>query len=275
MGEGFRAPPTGRPRPMPPILTLLTDFGSVDTYVGQVKGAVLSVAPEVVLVDLSHAVPPQDIASGAFLLASAVEAFAPGTIHLAVVDPGVGSNRRAIAIQSTRGDHFVGPDNGLLWLAVERLGGLRRAVELREPRFWRSQTVGATFHGRDIFGPVAGHLARGVDMSALGPAVADLVRVELPRATAEHGEVLYVDTYGNLITNFSALDALTENELLRIGAYEARPAPHYAAAERGALLVVAGSAGWLEISIRDGSAAHLTGATRGTPVHRVHARRSG
>jgi S-adenosylmethionine hydrolase len=258
---------------MPPILTLLTDFGSLDTYVGQVKGAILSVAPETVLVDLTHAVPPQDIASGAFLLATAVEAFAAGTVHLAVVDPGVGSNRRGVAIQSRRGDQLVGPDNGLLWPAVERLGGVSHAVELREPRFWRSQQASVTFHGRDIFGPVAGHLARGLDMSALGPTVTNLARLEVPRATEDHGEVLYVDTYGNLITNIPAPAEFSETELLRVGTYEAHPAPHYAAAAAGALLVIAGSAGWLEISVRDGSAAHLTGATRGAPVERVRARR--
>lgn len=260
---------------MPPIVTLLTDFGSLDTYVGQVKAAILSVAPETVLVDLTHAVPPQDIASGAFLLASAVEAFAAGTVHLAVVDPGVGSDRRAVAVQSTRGDRLVGPDNGLLWPAIERLGGVRRAVELREPRFWRPQPASVTFHGRDIFGPVAGHLARGVDMSPLGPAISNLERLELPRATEDRGQVLYVDTYGNLITNFPSPDALLTTASLRVGACEAHPAPHYAAAPRGALLVVPGSAGWLEIAVRDGSAAQVTGATRGTPVERIHARRDG
>ena len=253
------------------LVTLLTDFGARDTYVGQVKGAILSVAPGVALVDLTHAVPPQDVRAGAFLLATAVQAFPVGSVHLAVVDPGVGSTRRAVAVESERGDRLVGPDNGLLWPAIVRLGGLTRAVELRERGFWRSDHPSVTFHGRDIFGPVAGHLARGLDLSALGPPLADLTRLELPRATDTRGEGLFVDTYGNLITNFPASDAADLDVRLRVGDHTARRAAHYAAADEGALIVVAGSAGWLEISVRNGSAASLTGAMRGTPVGRVRA----
>ena len=149
------------------IVTLLTDFGLADTYVGQVKGAILSVAPSAVLVDLSHAVPPQDVFAGAFLLWSAVEPFPAGTIHLAVVDPGVGSDRRAIAVRSARGDLFVGPDNGLLLPALERLGGRQAAVELTERAYWRAESrrvPSTTFHGRYIFGPVAGRLAEDLPL---------------------------------------------------------------------------------------------------------------
>src|ERR1700694_1457365 len=135
------------------VVSLLTDFGLDDTYVGQVKGAILSVAPDATLIDLTHAVPPHDVLAGACLLCSAVEPFPAGTIHLAVVDPGVGSERRAIALRVARGDVFVGPDNGLLVPAVERLGGRAQAVELTESRFWRP-TQSRTFHGRDVFGPV-------------------------------------------------------------------------------------------------------------------------
>ena len=144
-----------------PLITLLSDFGLDDAYLGQMKGAILAVAPAVTLVDLTHAVPPQDVFAGAFLLWTALEPFPAGTIHLAVVDPGVGSERRAVALRAQRGDVFVGPDNGLLWPAVERLGGCGQAIELNEPRFWRTN-VSSTFHGRDLFGPVAGHLANGV-----------------------------------------------------------------------------------------------------------------
>ena len=145
---------------MTALITLLTDFGLDDTYVGQMKGAILAVAPSVTLVDLTHAVAPQDVFAGAFLLWSAVEPFPSGTIHVAVVDPGVGSARRAVALRSNRGDIFVGPDNGLLWPAVERLGGCELATELSEPRFWRP-SPSSTFHGRDLFAPVAAMLARG------------------------------------------------------------------------------------------------------------------
>src|SRR5438128_1821721 len=132
------------------VITLLTDFGLADTYVAQMKGAILTVAPSATLVDLTHAVPPQDVRAGAFFLWSAVEAFPAGSIHVAVVDPGVGSERRAIALRSTRADIFVGPDNGLLLLAVDRLGGCAQAIELTDPRFWRRRSLA----------PAAGRLCR-------------------------------------------------------------------------------------------------------------------
>jgi S-adenosylmethionine hydrolase len=245
------------------VVTLLTDFGLRDTFVGQVKGAVLSVAPGASLVDVSHAVAAQDVLGGAFLLWSAIEVFAAGTIHLAVVDPGVGSARRAIAIRSARGDVLVGPDNGLLWPAIERLGGIERAVELTERRYWRQRLTSSTFHGRDIFGPVAGHLAQGVPLEALGVAVSDPTRLDLPRPAGQRGEILYVDVYGNLVTNFAA-DATAHG--VRLGERLIPFAAYYAAVEPGALLALVGSAGLVEISARGASAAALTGATRGTPV---------
>src|SRR5579872_6120862 len=146
-------------------ITLLTDFGLTDTYVAQVKGGILAISPSATIVDLTHQVPPQDVRAGAFLLWSAVEAFPPGTVHLAVVDPGVGSARRAIAIKARGGHTLVGPDNGLLMPAVQRLGVTAVAVELTQSRFWREQQASATFHGRDIFGPVAAHLASGISIT--------------------------------------------------------------------------------------------------------------
>src|SRR5438270_3285197 len=154
------------------VIALLTDFGISDTYVGQVKGAILSVSPTVSIIDVTHAVHPQDIRAGAFLLWSAVESFPPKSIHVAVVDPGVGSSRRGIAIQSTRGDYLVGPDNGLLLPAARRLGGITHAVDLTRAEYWRPQTS-ATFHGRDVFGPVAAHLANGVPLHRFGPPISD------------------------------------------------------------------------------------------------------
>ena len=161
------------------LITLLTDFGTQDTYVGQVKGAILSVAPSASLVDLTHAVPPQDVPAGAFFLWCAVEAFAAGSIHLAVVDPGVGSNRRGIAVRAARGDYFVGPDNGLLIPAVDHLGGRTEAVELTNREFWRPQPT-STFHGRDVFGPIAGHLANGIPLTQLGRFITNPIHLSLP-----------------------------------------------------------------------------------------------
>jgi S-adenosyl-L-methionine hydrolase (adenosine-forming) len=249
------------------IVTLLTDFGTADTYVGQVKGAILSVAPGAVLVDLTHSVAAQDVQAGAFLLWAAVEAFPAGATHLAVVDPGVGSSRRAIAVQSGRGDVFVGPDNGLLVPAAERSGGVQRAVELNEPRYWRQQQASRTFHGRDLFGPVAGHIAAGVRLHLLGRSLADIRRpFGLDLAEGFNGTVVHVDTYGNLVTNILASALPEEQFRVRLGRHVITSAAYYAAVAPGALLALVGSAGLLEISARDASAAALTGAQRGTPV---------
>ena len=162
------------------VITLLTDFGLEDGYVAAMKGVIAAIAPDARLVDVTHLVPPQDVASGRFRLLTVVPYFPPGTIHLAVVDPGVGTARRAVAIRSASGSCFVGPDNGLLLGALET-DRPAAAVELSEPRFWRTPTPSATFHGRDVFAPVAAHLARGVDLGALGPSIAPetLVRLAL------------------------------------------------------------------------------------------------
>jgi S-adenosylmethionine hydrolase len=246
------------------LVTLLTDFGTDDTYVGQMKGAILSVVPSATLIDLTHGVPPQDVQAGAFLLWCSVEVFPAGTIHLAVVDPGVGSQRRAIAIGSARGDYFIGPDNGLLMPAVDHLGGLTEAVELSRSEFWRSQPTN-TFHGRDVFGPVAGHIANGIPLSQLGRPISDPISRSLPEPRGLEGEVVHVDTYGNLITNLTAA-SLPPRYSVRLGAVQIPQAIHYAQVDEGALLALVGSAGLLEISARNASADALTGAGRGTPV---------
>jgi S-adenosyl-L-methionine hydrolase (adenosine-forming) len=246
------------------IVTLLTDFGSQDTYVGQVKGAILAIAPEAAVVDLTHAVPPQDVLAGAFLLWAAVDVFPPGSIHLAVVDPGVGSARRAIAVRSARGDVFVGPDNGLLVPAAERFGAID-GFALTERRYWAPQKSG-TFDGRDVFGPVAGHLAAGVALEQLGQPVSELQRVAgLEWSRGPDGNVVHVDTYGNLITNILG-STLPARFRVRLGTRLVRQAGYYEAVQPGELLALVGSAGLVEISARNASAAAITGAARGTPV---------
>ena len=246
------------------LITLLTDFGLDDTYVGQMKGAILSVVPSATLVDLTHGVPPQDVQAGAFLLWCSVEVFPAGTIHLAVVDPGVGSQRRAIAVGSARGDYFIGPDNGLLIPAVDHLGGRIEAVELTKSEFWRPQPT-STFHGRDVFGPIAGHLANGIPLTQLGRFITDPIHLSLPVPHGLEGEVMHVDTYGNLITNIVGSTLPTQFQV-RVGAQVIRAATHYEQVPRGELLALVGSAGLLEISARNASADALTGAGRGTPV---------
>lgn len=244
----------------------------MDTYVGQMKAAILGVAPSAILVDLTHAVPAQDVRAGAFLLWTAVEAFPRGSLHLAVVDPGVGSSRRAVAVRSRRGDLLVGPDNGLLLPAVEQLGGLDAAVELTEEVYWGPRRS-RTFHGRDVFAPVVGHLAAGVPLEKVGRPVEQLqVPFRLPPPTEEEGlvvgEVLHVDTYGNLITNLPGAQ-LPARFRVRVGltVVEGAPHPHYQAVAPGELLALVGSAGLLEISARDGNAASVLGAERGERVH--------
>lgn len=256
---------------MPPLISLLTDFGVTDTYVGQMKAALLRVAPGAVLVDLTHEVPAQDVKAGAFLLWSAVEAFPEGSLHLAVVDPGVGSTRRAVAARTRRGDVLVGPDNGLLVPALEQLGGLAAAVELTAPEYWGPRQS-RTFHGRDVFAPVVGHLAAGVPLERLGRELRHLERpFSFPPPREEDGcpvgEVLHVDTYGNLITNLPGA-VLPARFRVHLGSTVIEDAPHahYQAVPSGAPLSLVGSAGLLEVSVRDGSAAEVLGAGRGARV---------
>ncbi len=246
------------------IVTLLTDFGLADTYVGQMKAAVLSVAPTVTLVDLTHLVPPQDVRAGAYLLWAAVEPFPPGSVHVAVVDPGVGSARRAVAAASARGDRFVGPDNGLLLPALDRLGGCRIAVALDNSSYWRAQRSN-TFHGRDVFAPVAAHMANGLELESFGTPVQLQRPFELGFTDGPNGEVIHVDTYGNLVTNLRASRLPTHYEV-QLGSRRVRAVPYYAAATPGELVALIGSSGLLEVSVRDGNAATLTGLKRGDRV---------
>lgn len=249
--------------PKPPVLALLTDFGLRDAYVGIMKGVVLSICPEARLVDLCHEVPPQDVASGARLLETAVDAFPEGTVFVAVVDPGVGSDRAAVAVRSG-GRTFVGPDNGLLgFLAVERAVRIQNKAVMRHP-------VSRTFHGRDVFAPAAAHLARGVRLDYLGPKIdrlRSLARPE-PRATKAGlvGEVVSVDRFGNLITNIAA-EQIPEGATIRLGRrWIGRVVPTYASVEAGALAALIGSSGVLEVAVRNGNAHETTGAGAGASV---------
>jgi S-adenosylmethionine hydrolase len=176
----------------------------------------------------------------------------------------VGSNRRGIVLRAARGDYFVGPDNGLLIPAVDLLGGRTEAVELTNSEFWRPQPT-STFHGRDVFGPIAGHLANGIPLTQLGRFITDPIHLSLPVPHGLDGEVMHVDTYGNLITNVVGSTLPTQFQV-RVGAQVIRAATHYEQVPPGELLALVGSAGLLEISARNASADALTGAGRGTPV---------
>jgi S-adenosyl-L-methionine hydrolase (adenosine-forming) len=246
-----------------PVVALLTDFGYLDPYVGLMKGAILSICPNARLVDLCHDVPAQDVAAGARMLASSVPYFPEGTIFVAVIDPGVGSDRAAVAVRSGNRT-FVGPDNGLLgFLPLDRAVRIENKAVMRHP-------VSQTFHGRDIFAPTAAHLARGVKLDYLGPRVARLRTLEqpLPRPTKAGlvGEIVSVDHFGNLITNIVA-DQIPEGASVRLGRrWIGRIVPTYAAVAPGALAALVGSSGTLEIAVRNGDARTATGATVGAPV---------
>lgn len=190
-----------------PIITLTTDFGTRGGYVAQMKGAILSICPAATLVDVSHDIPPQDIEEAAWLLGDLVSAFPPHAIHLVVVDPGVGTQRRLLAIATSQG-RFVGPDNGVLDPVTE-METARRIVVLDDPRWWRSD-VSHTFHGRDVLGPVAAHWAAGTPLEALGSSTPHLNRLALPAPVLERdrliGQIVRIDAFGNLITNIRLAD---------------------------------------------------------------------
>jgi len=187
----------------PPVITLTTDFGQYDGYVGTMKGVIHTLVPDAKVVDISHEVTPQQINEGAFILYRAYRYFPAGAVHVAVVDPGVGTARLPIAIATVRGDVLVGPDNGLLVAAANRLGGIR-AVHVLEADAYRLPVVSTSFHGRDIFAPAAAHLASDVQIAELGRELdaTALVPSPLPEAEVSDGELqssaVYVDTFGNV-----------------------------------------------------------------------------
>jgi hypothetical protein len=257
-------------------VTLLSDFGCRDPYVGAMRGAVLSVCPNARLVDLTHEVAPHDVLEGAYALASACAEFPPGTIHLAVVDPGVGGERRPLVATTAR-YHFVGPDNGLLSLALTR----ERRVVVREiqSREYLHPSVSPTFHGRDLFAPVAGWLARGLAPARLGPRLASC-RTSLVREPTRlrdgsvRGSVLHIDRFGNVISNIersSLPPAFLERGVLicraRLGGHEiTHRASHYAAAPSGRPFLLVNSLGFVEVALREASLAERWSVRRGDPL---------
>jgi hypothetical protein len=247
-----------------PILTLTTDFGLSDHYVGVMKGVILGICPNAQIVDISHQVSSYAIGEGAFTIAQAYRYFPAGTVHVVVVDPGVGSARRPIVVEAA-GQYFVGPDNGVFGMIFTRE---RHAVRLILNRQYFRKEVSHTFHGRDIFAPVAAHLAAGVAPSLIGELLADYVRpsFENPRQTGARtweGEILKVDRFGNVVTNFRADDFPTIEELTIGQATVRRLVRSYAEASEGELSVIAGSSGYLEVSLNQGSAAERIGCRAG------------
>lgn len=255
-----------------PVIALVTDFGTVDHYVGAMKGVILGICPEATLVDITHDVPPHDVRAGARQLAAAYRYFPSGTVFLVVVDPGVGSARRGLAVETA--DHrFVAPDNGVLSAVLDETPA-RRVVELTERKFARA-TISRTFEGRDRFAPAAAWLARGTAVATLGRGVTSPVRLEWPMPQEVDGgldgQVELVDRFGNLVTNVrrDAVERLVRGEQVDI-AIEGQPIPRlvatYAEAPPGELCALFGSTDRLEIAVSGDSAAARLGLGPGAAV---------
>lgn len=266
------------------IITLTTDFGLSDAYVAAMKGAILSINHEAKIIDICHSIRPMDIAQAAFILSTVHEFFPKRTIHVAVVDPGVGTGRRAVILRTPAAD-FVAPDNGILSGVLPQrpseykgtasrqveLGPGLEAVAITRPEFWRSP-VSATFHGRDIFAPVAAHLSLGVPLASFGEAITSLSVLPLPHPyrTPEGalvGQVLHVDNFGNLITSIRASDLPLVKQAVttEVGGQIIRGISRTYGESEG-LLVLIGSSGYLEISRKDGSAAVFLNVVVGDEV---------
>jgi hypothetical protein len=241
-----------------PLLTLLTDFGERDVYVGVMKGAIAQINPALTIVDLTHQIPPQNLLAARFNVMNAYPYFPAGTVHVAVVDPGVGSQRRAIALELPSG-FLVGPDNGIFSGILEREEAIA-AVQLDNVRYWRTPTPSATFHGRDIFAPVGAHLASGVPLREVGSTIAlsSLLRLPLPACDRHDsgitGCVQYIDQFGNVVTNIpgEAVPSLSWSVIAGTASIPGKRT--YADVDKGHPLALIGSHGWVEIAVSNGSA---------------------
>jgi S-adenosyl-L-methionine hydrolase (adenosine-forming) len=261
-----------------PIITLTTDFGTNDHFIGTMKGVILSIEPDAQIIDICHSVQAFDVLDGALTISQAYSYFPTGTIHMVVVDPGVGTARRPLIVSSDR-HHFVAPDNGVLSLIYQREQRLSARHVTGEHYFL--QPVSNTFHARDIFSPVAAYLAKGVDPEKFGEAVTDFVRFSAPKPKAANentlrGVVLKVDRFGNLITNITPQDApmlFGENPgafKIMVGTREIREIKDaYALGAPGEVFGILGSMGYLEIAANRGAAAQILGVGKGTDVNIV------
>jgi len=266
-------------------ITLLSDFGNIDTYVGIMKGVMLGINPKASFVDLTHMIPPQDVRSASFVLSTAYSFFPKGTVHLAIVDPGVGTDRRAIAVYAN-GHIFVGPDNGLFSFIINaNITPAPVVVDCNKDEFYLDN-ISSTFHGRDVFSPLAAHISKGVPPHELGSIVVDPVvfppaksLLRLEKGVFE-GEVVHIDCFGNIITSFSKKDYLAMKNAFRssrlvigIGYYKVEKfVTTFQASEEGVLSSLVGSSGLCEIFINKGNAASRVNAKIGTPIS-VHVKR--
>jgi S-adenosylmethionine hydrolase len=261
-------------------LTLLTDFGLRDNYVGVMKGVIAGINPHLQIIDLSHEIPPQNIAQARFALMTAFPYFPPGTVYVAVVDPGVGATRRAIALAvgkqpASPTGFLVGPDNGL-FSGVFTQEPVIAAVELTHSQYWRTPNPSFTFHGRDIFAPVGAHLANGMSLEALGNAIApdSLVRLNIPDPLTQvrddgvwiTGTIQAIDHFGNLITTIPAEKVVEKIWSLWLDDLEVPGGNTYSDRALGEVLALLGSHGWVEIAVNGGNAQAKLGLNWGSRV---------
>lgn len=255
------------------LVTLITDFGVADTYAGVLKGVILSISPACSIVDITHQIPPQDVRAACFALSTAYAYFPQGTIHLVVVDPGVGGKRRPLLIE-TEDYFFIGPDNGV-FTAILVKPGLKSVIEITNGKYFLAE-VSSTFHGRDIFAPIAAHLANGCPLSRFGTPVSDYVLLDWPQPSVikpgeAQGTIIHIDRFGNLVTNFPRdyIKQITGKRAFRIecaGVVITQIVPAYSHTQPGELCGVFGSSNYLEISVTNGSARDILNARPGDCV---------
>lgn len=264
-------PTTPKKASPPGIITLLTDFGMADNFVGVMKGVIATIAPTATVIDVTHGIGPQQVKQGRWVLGQSWRWFPEGTVHLAVVDPGVGGQRRALAVQAG-GHYFVGPDNGLLSDAIGAPGAKTREITNRA---WMHKQVSSTFHGRDVFAPAAAKLASGARFASAGPLVADPLWLGEggPTRTGKRfwvGEVVHVDRFGNLFTNLASSsipDLETRPALFKAGFKEiAGLSSHYGAGRPDEPIALIGSHGGVELAVNGGNAGRVLGLSLGAPV---------
>lgn len=253
-----------------PMITLTTDFGQTDSYVGTMKGVILGICPGADLVDITHEIRPQAVQQAAFVLSTATPYFPSGTVHLVVVDPGVGTGRRPLVVQTAKA-LYVAPDNGVLGLVLNQEPAWR-AIHLTDPHYHLAR-VSATFHGRDIFAPVAAHLACGTAPDQMGEPIASASLASLAKLEPEphpnghwQGQVLHIDHFGNLITNFDISGANSPVTIVAKGCNIEKLSHTFSDVAPGELVAYAGSSGHLEIAVRNGNAARTLGMDIGDPV---------
>lgn len=255
-----------------PPITLLSDFGISDEYLAVMKGAIAQINPMLRAIDITHQIPPQNIAAARFCLMNAYPYFPAGTVHVAVVDPGVGGKRRAVAVELTQG-FLVAPDNGLLSGVLNKnKDSVIWAVELTNPEYWLTSNPSNTFGGRDIFAPVGAHLANGVSLKKLGREInpESLVKLDLPECCEKDDSVVgciqYIDHFGNLVTNISGSYVEANNTNVEIRGRKIKAWETYSDVKIGELIALVGSHGWVEVAVNSGNAALELGLKLGDEV---------